>query len=51
VLSRKEGKLMVDAGIAMSRPRIAAAPDKLGPGKVKYLINTHLCRPVVRCRP
>jgi glyoxylase-like metal-dependent hydrolase (beta-lactamase superfamily II) len=41
VLSAKEGKLMVDAGIAVSRPRVEAALDKLGPGKVKYLINTH----------
>jgi glyoxylase-like metal-dependent hydrolase (beta-lactamase superfamily II) len=41
VLSAKEGKLMVDAGIAVSQPRVEAALDKLGPGKVKYLINTH----------
>jgi glyoxylase-like metal-dependent hydrolase (beta-lactamase superfamily II) len=41
VLSAKEGKLMVDAGIAVSQPRVEAALAKLGPGKVKYLINTH----------
>jgi glyoxylase-like metal-dependent hydrolase (beta-lactamase superfamily II) len=41
VMSGEEGKLMVDAGIASSQPRIEAALDKLGPGKVKYLINTH----------
>lgn len=41
VLSAKEGKLMVDAGIAVSQARVEAALDKLGPGKVKYLINTH----------
>jgi glyoxylase-like metal-dependent hydrolase (beta-lactamase superfamily II) len=32
---------MVDAGIAVSQARVEAALDKLGPGKVKYLINTH----------
>lgn len=41
VLNSKEGKLMVDAGIAVSQSRVEAALDKLGPGKVKYLINTH----------
>jgi glyoxylase-like metal-dependent hydrolase (beta-lactamase superfamily II) len=41
VLTTKKGKLMVDAGIAVSQARIVAALDKLGPGKVKYLINTH----------
>jgi glyoxylase-like metal-dependent hydrolase (beta-lactamase superfamily II) len=41
VLNGKDGKLMVDAGIAVSQQRVAAALDKLGPGKVKYLINTH----------
>ncbi|MFL6708518.1 MAG: MBL fold metallo-hydrolase [Massilia sp.] len=41
VLAGKEGKLLVDAGIAVSRPRVEAAIDKLGPGKIKVLINTH----------
>lgn len=41
VLSSKAGKLMVDAGIAVSQPRIEAALARLGPGKIKYLINTH----------
>lgn len=41
VLSAKEGKLMVDAGIAVSQPRVEAALEKLGPGKIRYLINTH----------
>jgi glyoxylase-like metal-dependent hydrolase (beta-lactamase superfamily II) len=41
VLVAREGKLMVDAGIAVSQPRLEAALDKLGPGKVKYVINTH----------
>lgn len=41
VLSGKDGKLMVDAGIAVSQARIEEALAKLGPGKIKYLINTH----------
>ena len=41
VLEGKEGKLMVDAGIAVSQAKIEAALAKIGPGKIKYLINTH----------
>jgi len=41
VLTGKQGKLMVDAGIAVSRPRIEEALTALGKGPVKYLINTH----------
>lgn len=41
VLTGKEGKLMVDAGIAVSQARVEAAIGKLGPGNIKYLINTH----------
>lgn len=41
VLNGKEGKLMVDAGIAVSQARVEAAIAKLGSGKIKYLINTH----------
>src|SRR5205823_6202993 len=41
VLAGKKGKLLVDAGIAVSRPRVEAAIDKLGPGTIKVLINTH----------
>ncbi len=41
VLATPEGKVMVDAGIAVSRPRIRAALDGLGRGPVRYVINTH----------
>ena len=41
VLSGKQGKLMVDAGIAVSRPRIEAALTAISNAPVKYLINTH----------
>jgi glyoxylase-like metal-dependent hydrolase (beta-lactamase superfamily II) len=36
-----DGKLLVDAGIAASRPRIADALGSLGPAPVTQLINTH----------
>lgn len=41
VLDGKDGKLMVDAGIAVSQAKIEAALAKTGPGNIKYLINTH----------
>lgn len=41
VLSGPDGKLMVDAGIAVSRPRVEQALNTLGPGQVRYLIDTH----------
>ncbi|SEV87313.1 MBL fold metallo-hydrolase [Luteibacter sp. 329MFSha] len=41
VLVGKEGKLLVDAGIAVSRPRLEPAITALGKGPIKYLINTH----------
>ena len=41
VLEGKDGKLMVDAGIAVSRKRIAEALGSTGPGAPKYLIDTH----------
>ena len=41
VLTVKDGKLMVDAGIAVSRKRIAEALLSTGPGSPKYLIDTH----------
>ncbi|MBC6982469.1 MBL fold metallo-hydrolase [Caulobacter sp. 17J80-11] len=41
VLARPDGKFMVDAGIAVSRPRVEAALNQLGGGPVKYLANTH----------
>jgi glyoxylase-like metal-dependent hydrolase (beta-lactamase superfamily II) len=41
VLSGPDGKLLVDAGIAVSRPRLAAALASLGTAPVIRLINTH----------
>lgn len=41
VLTGPDGKLLVDAGIAVSRAKIQAALDRIGPGPVKYLVNTH----------
>ena len=41
VLSTPEGKLLIDGGIAVSRPKLIAALDGVGPGSVKYVINTH----------
>ncbi|MBS1796969.1 MAG: MBL fold metallo-hydrolase [Acidobacteria bacterium] len=41
VLTGADGKLMVDGGLAVSRPKIQAALDGLGAAPVKYLINTH----------
>jgi glyoxylase-like metal-dependent hydrolase (beta-lactamase superfamily II) len=41
VLTGKQGKLMVDAGIAVSRPRIEAALAKISNAPIKYLIDTH----------
>ena len=41
VLSTPGGKLLVDGGIAVSRPKLVAALDGLGPGPVKYVVNTH----------
>ena len=41
VLTGPAGKLLVDAGIAVSRPRIEAALDGISDSPIKYLINTH----------
>ncbi len=41
VLTGPEGKVLVDAGIAVSRPQIAEALAGLGPEPVTHLINTH----------
>jgi len=41
VLTGPEGKLLVDAGITVSRPRIEAALNGIGQAPLKYLINTH----------
>ena len=41
VFTSRDGKLLVDGGIGVSRPRVSRAIDRLGPGSVKFLINTH----------
>lgn len=41
VLTGPDGKVLVDAGITASRPRIIEALDALGRQPVKHLINTH----------
>jgi glyoxylase-like metal-dependent hydrolase (beta-lactamase superfamily II) len=41
VLTGSDGKVLVDAGIATSRPQIETALDCLGPEPVTHLINTH----------
>jgi len=41
VFSGPDGKLIVDAGISVSRPKIAAALAAVSPDPIRYLINTH----------
>jgi glyoxylase-like metal-dependent hydrolase (beta-lactamase superfamily II) len=41
VLTGPDGKLLVDAGITASRPRIIEALDTLGNQPIRHLINTH----------
>ncbi len=41
VLNGPQGKLLVDAGIGLSKVNMAAALQSLGPQPIKYLINTH----------
>ena len=41
VLSGRDGKLLIDAGIAVSRPQVATALAALGPEPVTHLVNTH----------
>jgi glyoxylase-like metal-dependent hydrolase (beta-lactamase superfamily II) len=41
VLAGADGTLMVDGGIALSRKRLEEAINALGPGPIKYVINTH----------
>jgi glyoxylase-like metal-dependent hydrolase (beta-lactamase superfamily II) len=41
VLSGRDGKLLVDAGIAVSRPHMEAALAAIGPEPLTHLINTH----------
>lgn len=41
VLTGPDGKVMVDAGISVSRPQLTKALDALGSEKITHLINTH----------
>lgn len=41
VLTGNDGKLLIDAGFSVSKPRIAAALAGLGSDPIKQLINTH----------
>jgi glyoxylase-like metal-dependent hydrolase (beta-lactamase superfamily II) len=41
VLTGKDGKLLIDAGFTVSRPRIAPALDSLSADPITRLINTH----------
>lgn len=41
VLTGPDGKVMVDAGIGVSRPRVTEALAALGNEPIKHLINTH----------
>lgn len=41
VLTGDDGKLLVDAGIAVSRPRIEAALDRVSSAPIELLVNTH----------
>jgi len=41
VYTGAHGKFMVDAGIAVSRPRVETALDSTGSVPLKYVVNTH----------
>ena len=41
VLNGRDGKLLVDAGIAVSRPRVEKALADIGSARPKYVIDTH----------
>lgn len=41
VLTGKDGKVLIDAGIAVSRPQMTKALDALGKQPVTHLVNTH----------
>ena len=41
VFDGPEGKLMVDAGIGVSKPNVSAALRSVGHNPLKYLVNTH----------
>jgi glyoxylase-like metal-dependent hydrolase (beta-lactamase superfamily II) len=41
VLTGDDGKVLIDAGITVSRPKLSRALDELGSAPVSHLINTH----------
>jgi glyoxylase-like metal-dependent hydrolase (beta-lactamase superfamily II) len=41
VLTGPDGKVLIDAGIAVSRPQMSKALDALGSDPVTHLVNTH----------
>ncbi|AXF01453.1 MBL fold metallo-hydrolase [Paraburkholderia hospita] len=41
VLSGKDGKFLVDAGISKSQEKLQAALDKISPAPLKYVVNSH----------
>jgi glyoxylase-like metal-dependent hydrolase (beta-lactamase superfamily II) len=41
VLNGRDGKLLVDSGIAVSRTKIQTALDTISQAPLKYVINTH----------
>jgi glyoxylase-like metal-dependent hydrolase (beta-lactamase superfamily II) len=41
VLTGKDGKLLIDAGFTVSKPRIAPALDSLSSDPITRLVNTH----------
>ena len=41
VLAGRDGLLLVDAGIAVSRDKIRAALQSINPGRIRYVIDTH----------
>jgi glyoxylase-like metal-dependent hydrolase (beta-lactamase superfamily II) len=41
VLTGRDGKLLVDAGFAVSRPAISDALASINPDPIKHLINSH----------
>jgi glyoxylase-like metal-dependent hydrolase (beta-lactamase superfamily II) len=41
VLSGKDGKFLVDAGISKSQEKLRAALDDISPAPLKYVVNTH----------
>jgi glyoxylase-like metal-dependent hydrolase (beta-lactamase superfamily II) len=41
VLTGRDGKVLIDAGIAVSRPQLTKALAELGPEPITHLVNTH----------